>query len=83
MNRNAPTVQRRPLSVPHARGDEPPETVELITVDQLTAINDMLSGHKEIEEKLLKRYGVMSNMPANAYTAAIEWIKRQCEQATC
>ena len=66
-----------------AGGGAKPETVELITVDQLTAINDMLSGHKEIEEKLLKRYGVMSNMPAIAYTAAIEWIKRQCEQATC
>lgn len=66
-----------------AGGGAKPETVELITVDQLTAINDILSGHKEIEEKLLKRYGVMSNMPANAYTAAIEWIKRQCEQATC
>ena len=51
-----------------------PANVQYITPDQETVIADSLKLRADLKEKLVKRYGSLSKIPADKYASAVDWI---------
>jgi hypothetical protein len=51
------------------------DTLSFVTADQATYIGDLLAKYPKVKDAIVKKYGSIAKIPADAYHTAVDWIE--------